>query len=50
MELRSLETLEAAAAELPGLLRAGDVVLIKGSRGAALERLIAPLREAMEGK
>ncbi len=42
----SFETVEAAAAAVPSLLRAGDVVLIKGSRAMAMERLIAPIRAA----
>jgi UDP-N-acetylmuramoyl-tripeptide--D-alanyl-D-alanine ligase len=45
---QAFDTLEAATTALPSLLRAGDVILIKGSRGAALERLIPPLRKAME--
>ena len=45
---QAFETLEAATAALPSLLKAGDVILIKGSRGVALERLIPPLRKAME--
>jgi UDP-N-acetylmuramoyl-tripeptide--D-alanyl-D-alanine ligase len=47
---QAFESLEAVAEALPSLLEDGDVVLIKGSRGAALERLIPPLREAMEKK
>jgi len=34
---------EAAAAGLPGHLRPGDVVLLKGSRSMALERVAAAL-------
>ncbi len=45
---QEFETLAAAAAALPSLLKPGDVILIKGSRGAAMERLIPPLRKAME--
>jgi UDP-N-acetylmuramoyl-tripeptide--D-alanyl-D-alanine ligase len=45
---QAFDTLEAATAALPSLLRPGDVILVKGSRGAALERLIPPLRKAME--
>ena len=33
-----------AAAELPGLLEAGDEILLKGSHGMALERLLDTLR------
>jgi len=34
---------DAAAAELPGRLRPGDLVLLKGSRGVRLERALASL-------
>jgi UDP-N-acetylmuramoyl-tripeptide--D-alanyl-D-alanine ligase len=37
-----------ATADLPKMLRRGDVVLIKGSRAMAMERLIEPLRKAFE--
>jgi UDP-N-acetylmuramoyl-tripeptide--D-alanyl-D-alanine ligase len=47
---QAFETLEAATAALPSLLKPGDVILIKGSRGVAMERLIPPLRKAMENK
>ena len=43
---RHFESVEQAAAELPGLLREGDLVLVKGSRTMAMERLIAPIRKA----
>jgi UDP-N-acetylmuramoyl-tripeptide--D-alanyl-D-alanine ligase len=45
---QAFDTLEAATVALPSLLKPGDVILIKGSRGAAMERLIPPLRKAME--
>lgn len=38
-----LGDLESAAAALPGLLRPGDVVLIKGSRASGLDRLVTRL-------
>jgi len=39
-----LESTESAAREVPGLLKDGDVVLIKGSRGMALEHLVESVR------
>jgi UDP-N-acetylmuramoyl-tripeptide--D-alanyl-D-alanine ligase len=42
----ALPDAETAAERLPGLLKDGDVVLIKGSRGVGLERVVARLREA----
>ena len=41
-----LDSTDAAAAAVPGLLAAGDVVLIKGSRAAEMERLIEPVCRA----
>ena len=43
-EARSLPDAASAAELLPGLLRDGDVVLVKGSRGVGLERLTQALR------
>ena len=49
-EIASFETAEEAAAAVPGLVRPGDLVLVKGSRGMRLEtvveRLKARLKEA----
>jgi UDP-N-acetylmuramoyl-tripeptide--D-alanyl-D-alanine ligase len=42
-EVRSLPDSEEAARVVPGLLRAGDVVLIKGSLGVGLRRVCAAL-------
>ncbi len=39
--LMAYQTVEEASQRVPELLRAEDVILIKGSRGAQLERLIA---------
>ena len=38
--------IEQAVRDVPGLLHAGDGVLIKGSRGSAMERLIEPIQRA----
>ncbi len=40
----AIETVEAACQEVPKLLKSGDVVLLKGSRGMAMERLVAPIQ------
>jgi UDP-N-acetylmuramoyl-tripeptide--D-alanyl-D-alanine ligase len=52
-EVHSVADAPAAAELLPGLLRAGDVVLVKGSRGVGLEliaRALAPALEAAPGR
>ena len=41
--MRSLPDSEEAARVVPGLLRPGDVVLIKGSLGVGLRRVCAAL-------
>jgi UDP-N-acetylmuramoyl-tripeptide--D-alanyl-D-alanine ligase len=45
-ESRALKDAAAAAAVVPEMLRAGDTVLLKASRGVGLERVAAALREA----
>ncbi len=45
-ESRALKDAAAAAAVVPELLRSGDTVLLKASRGVGLERVAAALREA----
>ena len=44
-QLVHFDTTEEAARLTPGLVRDGDVVLVKGSRGMALERVVGALRE-----
>jgi UDP-N-acetylmuramoyl-tripeptide--D-alanyl-D-alanine ligase len=52
-EAHSVPDASGAAELLPGLLRAGDAVLVKGSRGVGLElvaRALAPALEAAPGR
>nr|WP_226898474.1 UDP-N-acetylmuramoyl-tripeptide--D-alanyl-D-alanine ligase [Mangrovicoccus algicola] len=44
--LARFDTAAAAAAALPDLLRAGDVVLVKGSLGSKVSQVVTALREA----
>jgi UDP-N-acetylmuramoyl-tripeptide--D-alanyl-D-alanine ligase len=43
-----VEEPEEAAGTLAGFLRTGDLVLVKGSRGVGMERLVAKLKQAFE--
>jgi len=42
----TFDSTEAACEKAPGLLRRGDLVLIKGSRAMEMERLVEPIRAA----
>jgi len=44
--IRSFPDAEAAAAETPGLVRDGDLVLVKGSRGMRTEKVVEALKKA----
>lgn len=44
MRAEAMESVEQAMALLPARLLPGDVVLVKGSRGLAMERLIEPIK------
>jgi UDP-N-acetylmuramoyl-tripeptide--D-alanyl-D-alanine ligase len=44
--VEAFETLSQAQKHLPGLLRAGDIVLLKGSRAMSLDKLVDPIRSA----
>jgi UDP-N-acetylmuramoyl-tripeptide--D-alanyl-D-alanine ligase len=41
---------DAAAGALPELLREGDLVVVKGSRGVHLERVVSAVLRALEGR
>jgi len=45
MRTEWFESVEVAMTKLTALLKAGDVVLIKGSRAMAMERLVGPIQE-----
>jgi len=48
MQVVSASSSQEAATMLPGLLRAGDSVLVKGSRGMRMERIAEALTGAAE--
>ncbi len=41
-------SVKIAARKLPGLLKAGDLVLLKGSRAMEMEKLVGPIRSAFD--
>ncbi len=47
-EIHCVPDARSAADLVPGLLRGGDTVLVKGSRGVGLERVVLALRQAGE--
>jgi UDP-N-acetylmuramoyl-tripeptide--D-alanyl-D-alanine ligase len=47
-ESYAVDDVHGAAELVPGLLREGDTVLVKGSRGVGLERLLERLREDLQ--
>jgi UDP-N-acetylmuramoyl-tripeptide--D-alanyl-D-alanine ligase len=45
LETRAFATTEEAGRALPGILRQGDTIMLKGSRALALEKLAAVVRD-----
>ena len=48
IEAEEIKSVRLACKNLPGMLKRGDVVLLKGSRLTAMDRLVAPIRAAFE--
>ncbi|MCK4573731.1 MAG: hypothetical protein KAU36_05140, partial [candidate division Zixibacteria bacterium] len=48
LKTEEMKSVRLACKNLPGMLNPGDVVLLKGSRLTAMERLVAPIQAAFE--
>ena len=48
VETEEIKSVRLACKNLPGMLKRGDVVLLKGSRQTAMDRLVAPIQKAFE--
>ncbi len=48
IETEEIKSVKHACKNLPGMLKQGDVVLLKGSRLTAMERLVGPIQAAFE--
>lgn len=48
IKTEEIKSVRLACKNLPGMLNPGDVVLLKGSRLTAMERLVAPIQAAFE--